>query len=175
MSQNAQAVARSGARASAIRSTPGLTRSRTLRKGEVGRFRQTNGSPVPSNVKARAVMNALLADFRLTVRLLSRSPAFSLTVVLVMALGIGANSAIFTALDQTVIRPLPYRDPDRLATVWEDYSSISGMLKNRVSPATFLDWRRRTQTFADLAAYGAVTTNLSGTGAPEQIFGQRVT
>src|SRR5262249_59892295 len=72
-------------------------------------------------------------------------------------------------------RPLPYRDPDRLVTVWEDYSSLNGILKNRVSPATFLDWRRRTQTFADLAAYGAVTTNLSGTGAPEQIFGQRVT
>ena len=91
-----------------------------------------------------------------------------------MALGIGANAAIFTALDQTVIRPLPYRDPDRLVMVWEDYSAF-GVPKQRVSPATFLDWRRRTQTFAELAAYGAVTRNLLGTGAPEEVIGQRVT
>src|SRR6516162_9096203 len=118
-------------------------------------------------------MNAFLADLRLAVRLLTRSPGFTLAVVVVMALGIGANSAIFTALDQTVIRPLPYRDPGRLAMVWEDSSAFGAPNKQRVSPGTFLDWRRRTQAFAELAAHGAVTTNLSGTGAPEEVFGQR--
>ena len=120
-------------------------------------------------------MNAFLADLRLAVRLLTRSPGFTVAVVVVMALGIGANSAIFTALDQTVIRPLPYRDPRRLAMVWEDFSAFGAPNKQRVSPGTFLDWRRRTQAFAELAAHGAVTTNLSGTGAPEEVFGQRVT
>jgi putative ABC transport system permease protein len=119
-------------------------------------------------------MNAFLTDLRLAVRLLHRSPGFTLAVIIVMALGIGANSAMFTALDQTVIRALPYHDPARLVMVWEDYSSF-GVPKQRVSPGTFLDWRRRTQMFSELAAYGAVTTNLSGTGAPEQVFGQRVT
>jgi predicted permease len=120
-------------------------------------------------------MIAFLADLRLAVRLLARSPGFTLSVVFVMALGIGANSAMFAALDQTVIRPLPYGDPDRLVMVWEDFSALGGVPRTRVSPGTFLDWRRRSQTFAELAAYGAVTTNLSGTGAPEQVFGQRVT
>ena len=119
-------------------------------------------------------MNAFLADLRLAIRLLIRSPGFALTVILVMALGIGANSAIFAALDQTVIRSLPYRDPDRLVMVWEDFSAF-GVPKTRVSPGTFLDWRRRSLTFQDLAAYGAMTTNLSEAGAPEEVFGQRVT
>jgi predicted permease len=121
------------------------------------------------------IMDAFRADLRLAVRLLARSPGFTLAVVVVMALGIGTNSAIFAALDQTVIRPLPYRNPGQLAMVWEDFSAFSAPARQRVSPGTFLDWRRRTQAFAELAAYGAVATNLSGTGAPEQIFGQRVT
>jgi predicted permease len=119
-------------------------------------------------------MDAFLSDLRLAVRLLTRSPGFTLSVIVVMALGIGANTAIFTALDQTVIRALPYRDPDRLAMIWEDYSAF-GVPKQRVSPGTFFDWRRSTQTFAELAGYGAASANLSGTGAPEQALGQRVT
>jgi putative ABC transport system permease protein len=119
-------------------------------------------------------MSALLSDVRLAIRFLKRSPAFTITVILVMALGIGANSAIYAALDQTVIRALPYRDPDRLAMVWEDFSAF-GVPQQRVSPATFLDWRRGTQIFVDLAAYGATTANLSESGAPEQVFGQRIT
>src|SRR5262249_30873724 len=109
------------------------------------------------------------------VRLLTRSPGFTLSVVVVMALGTGANSAIFTAIDQTLLRALPYRDAGRLVIVWEDFSGLGGAPKNRVSPGTFLDWRARSQSFQELAAYGAVTRNLGGTGSPEEIFGQRVT
>src|SRR5260370_14839722 len=119
-------------------------------------------------------MNAFLADVHLAIRQLARSPGLHVAVVVVMAVGIGANSAIFAALDQTIIRPLPYRDPGRRVVVWEDFSSF-GVPKARVSPQTFLDWRRQSQTFAEMAAYGAVTTNLSGSGAPEQVLGQRVT
>ena len=92
------------------------------------------------------------SDLRYAFRVLSRAPGFTFAVVSVLALGIGANSAIFSALDQIVIRPLPYADPDRLVTLWEDFSSF-GVAKNRVSPATFLDWRRRSQAFEDVAAY----------------------
>ena len=91
-------------------------------------------------------MESLLADVRYAFRLLTRAPAFTLAVVLVLALGIGSNSAIFTVLDKTVIRPLPYANPDRLTMLWEDFSAL-GNPRSRVSPATFLDWRKRTQSF----------------------------
>jgi len=69
-------------------------------------------------------METLVADVRYAMRLLSKAPAFALAVVIVIALGIGSNSAIFTLLDKTVIRPLPYADSDRLAMLWEDFSVL---------------------------------------------------
>lgn len=119
-------------------------------------------------------MQSLLADLRYALRLLARSPGFTIAVVVVLALGIGANSAIFTALDRTVIRPLPYSDPDRLAAVWEDFSAF-GSPKSRVSPATFIDWKKRNQAFLDMAAYGVRSADLSGGGAPEEVQGLAVT
>src|SRR5579883_1535267 len=83
---------------------------------------------------------------------IARSPGVSAAIVGMLALGIGSTCAMFTALDQTVIRPLPYADPGRLAMVWEDFSAF-GVPRNRVSPGTFLDWQRRTRTFESLAAY----------------------
>src|SRR3954451_10410608 len=96
-------------------------------------------------------MDALLSDLRYAVRILSRGPAFTLAVIVVLALVIGSNTSIFTALDRTVIRPLPYANPDRLMTLWEDFSAF-GTAKNRVSPATFVDWQRRSQAFEEIAA-----------------------
>jgi putative ABC transport system permease protein len=117
----------------------------------------------------------MFSDVRYTVRVLSKAPGFTLAVVLVLALAIGSNSAIFSALDQIVIRSLPYADPDRLVMLWEDFSAF-GVAKNRVSPATFLDWRRRNQAFEDIAAYaGPATMDLSGGGPPEEVLGQSVT
>ena len=116
----------------------------------------------------------LPTDVRYAIRLFSRAPGFTLAVIVVTALGIGANSAIFTALDNTVIRPLPYTDPERLAMLWEDFS-VYGLPKNRVSPGTFFDWRKRTQVFESLAAYGGRNINLTGGGAPEEVLGQAVT
>jgi macrolide transport system ATP-binding/permease protein len=118
-------------------------------------------------------MESLLTDVRYAFRLLTRAPGFTLAVVL--ALGIGSNSAIFTALDKTVIRPLPYVNPDRLAMLWEDYSALGKNPKNRVSPATFLDCRKRNQTFEEIAAYGIREMDLSGGGLPERVLGARIT
>jgi putative ABC transport system permease protein len=114
-------------------------------------------------------------DLRYALRLLSRAPGFTLAVVVVLALGIGANSAIFTVLDKTVIRPLPYADPDRLAMLWEDFSAF-GSPKNRVSPGTFFDWRKRNQVFEEIAAYGGPRNmDLASGGAPEEVWGPAVT
>src|SRR5438552_11482973 len=111
---------------------------------------------------------------RLAARTLARAPGFSTGVVVIIALGVGANSAVFTALDQTVLRSIPYRDPPRLAMLWEDFSAF-GVPKQRVSPGTYLDWKRRSQAFEQIAAYGHDTRNLSGNGSPEEVQGLRVT
>jgi len=95
-------------------------------------------------------------------------------VIAVLALGIGANAAVFSTLDQTVIRPLPYVEPDRLAMVFEDFSAF-GTPKNRVSPATYYDWRRRSRTFEALAAFRIAAMNLAEAGAPEEVIGAAVT
>jgi predicted permease len=113
-------------------------------------------------------------DIRYAIRLLQKAPAFTLSVIAVLALGIGANASVFSALDQTVIRPLPYADPDRLAMLSEDFSAF-GMPKNRVSPATFYDWQRRARAFTDLAALRVSVMNLAESGAPEEVLGAAVT
>jgi putative ABC transport system permease protein len=119
-------------------------------------------------------MTSLLTDIRDAIRLLRDAPAFALSVVAVLAVGIGANASVFSALDQTVVRPLPYANPDRLAMVWEDFSAF-GTPKNDVSPATFSDWKRRTQAFSDLAAFHLSVMNLSEAGAPERVVGVAAT
>src|SRR5262249_14863011 len=119
-------------------------------------------------------MQNLLSDALYSLRLLRRAPGFALAVILILALGIGANSALFTALDRTLIRPLPYASPDRLMMLWEDFSAF-GAPKQRVSPGTFLDWKKRTHAFDEVAAYGGRVFNLSGDGAPEEVLASGVT
>jgi putative ABC transport system permease protein len=119
-------------------------------------------------------MHNLLADARHSLRLLRRAPGFALAVILILGLGIGANSALFTALDHALIRPLPYANPDRLMVLWEDFSAF-GVPQQRVSPATFLDWKKRTHAFDEVAAYGGRVFNLSGGGTPEEVLGSGVT
>jgi len=119
-------------------------------------------------------MESVLSDLRYAIRILARSPGFTLGVVTVLALGIGSNAAIFSAIDQTVIRPLPYHDPSKLVMLWEDFSAF-GVPKSRVSPGTFIDWRRRSRAFDEIAAYGIRDIDLSGGGPPEQVLGLAVT
>ena len=115
------------------------------------------------------------ADVRHALRRLVRAPGFTFGVIAVLAIGIGANAAVFSALDQTVIRPLPFADPDRLAMVWEDFSAF-GRPKDNVSPATYDDWKRRTQAFADLAALRlSVLTLTEAGGPPEDVTGAAIT
>jgi predicted permease len=108
---------------------------------------------------------------RLAVRALAKTPGYSAAVIVVLMLGIGANSAVFSALDQIVIRPLPYADPDRLAAVWEDFSALTGTPKARVSPATYFDWQKRNRSYSDLAAYRSSGLTVTGDGEPEALSG----
>jgi predicted permease len=112
-------------------------------------------------------------DLRYAWRVLWLNPGFTMGVALVLGLGIGANSAIFTVVNAVLLAPLPYREPDRLVRLYE-HSPIGDGLYNVVSPANFLDWQREAKSFAGSALYSGETFNLSGRdGAlPERLQGQ---
>lgn len=119
-------------------------------------------------------MGTFIADLRYGLRLLRQSPGFTIVALCALALGIGANSAIFSALDSVVLRPLPFGDPDRLVLVWED-ASYASFPKNTPAPANYFDWKKRNHVFEDMAASRGATAVLTVDGPPEQVFGLRVT
>src|ERR1700678_2516777 len=113
----------------------------------------------------------LLQDVRYGVRTMRRAPGFTLTAVLALALGIGANTAIFSVGNGVLLRPLPFDQPDRLMQVWHTppQKSFPGMPTFAVSPANFLDWRKQNHTFEGMSAYGFGRYTLTGSGHPEAI------
>lgn len=119
-------------------------------------------------------MDALLADLRHGLRLLRKSPAFTLIAIVTLALGIGANTAIFSMVDAVIVRALPFADPDRIVMVWED-SSFAGFPRNTPAPGNYTDWRRMNRSFVDMAATRGATASLTGDGSPEQVAGRAVT
>ncbi|HKS41075.1 MAG TPA: ABC transporter permease, partial [Blastocatellia bacterium] len=118
-------------------------------------------------------METLLQDLRYGFRMLAKKPGFTFVAVIALALGIGANSAIFSVVNSVLLRPLPFKSPDQLMIVWED-SAKYGFPKDTPAPANFIDWRDQNQVFGNLAAVASQTFNLTGTGEPEKIEGQRL-
>src|SRR5438552_2216275 len=116
-------------------------------------------------------MRALWQDVRYGLRMLAKSPGFSALVILTLALGIGANTAIFSVVNAVLLRPLPFEEPDRLVQIWHTppQASFPGILTFTVSPANFLDWRARSQAFEGMSAYGFGQYTLTGTGHPEAV------
>src|SRR5262245_35900148 len=115
----------------------------------------------------------LLADVRYAIRSLWKARGFSLLATLVLALGIGATGAIFSLIDGTLIRPLPFADPSRLVMLWEHPPNYA---RNRVSPLNFQDWSEQSHAFASMAAVaGGGRTLTSAAGVAERIPGQSVT
>jgi hypothetical protein len=105
----------------------------------------------------------LRQDLRYTARTLARSPGFALTAILVTGLGVGANTAAFSVADFVLIRPLPYRDADRLVKIWE--APVDGTNgRNEVSPALYKEWTRTTKSFESMGAHYINAVNLVGTG-----------
>jgi len=119
-------------------------------------------------------MSTLLHDLRYGLRMLAKNPGFTAVAVLTLALGIGANTAIFSVVNAVLLRPLPYRHADRLVIVWEQNLS-RGWTTNIVSTANFDDWRRQNTVFSDMAAVASGSFNLTGVGEPMEIGGERVT
>ena len=96
-------------------------------------------------------MQTLLQDLRFGFRQLLSKPGFALIAVLSLALGIGANTAIFSLVDAVLLRPLPFHDPERLVIVWEDYTRI-GFPRNTPAPANYADWKSQNKVFEGMAA-----------------------
>ena len=103
------------------------------------------------DVRAGALWETIWHDIRHAVRQLRHSPAFTWTAVLSLALGVGANTAVFTVVRAVLIAPLPYPGADRLAVVW-GHAPRMGALKDHVSFANYADWKQQNQVFTDMAA-----------------------
>ncbi|HJY06063.1 MAG TPA: ABC transporter permease, partial [Bryobacteraceae bacterium] len=119
-------------------------------------------------------MQGLAADLRQNCRALLRAPSFLIFTVLALALGIGANTAIFGLVDAVLLQPLPFRDSARLVAVWEDASFI-GFPENTPSPGNFAEWKKRNHAFTDMAALKGNIFALTGDGPPEELEGSPIT
>lgn len=112
-------------------------------------------------------MTNLFADLRFAARTLARSPGFTAVAVITLALGIGANTAIFSAVNNVLLRPLPFPEPERLVQLWE---TRPGESSRRIAPANYLDWRAQSDSFQHLASYDVRAGNLNGDSEPQRIL-----
>jgi len=111
-------------------------------------------------------MGMLLQDLRYGVRMLAKSPGFTAIAVLTLALGIGANTALFSVVNGVLLSPLPYPQPNNLVAL---YSRTSDFAHSSISYPNFLDWQRENNSFAQLAAYRQDSFNMTGAGEPERL------
>src|SRR5437899_6064822 len=118
-------------------------------------------------------MDTLLQDLRYTIRTLLKNPGFAAVAVLALALGIGANTAIFSVVNAVLLRPLPFLDPDRLTMVYS-VNPAKGFPRFPVSVPDFIDWRAQSRLFDGMAAVDGAPYNLSEGAEPERLNGSRV-
>jgi predicted permease len=149
--------------------TPDLLR-REFEKVErpISKQPPASGAQGSSNVFAD-----VLQDARYALRMLAKNPAFTSIAIIALALGIGANSAIFSVVNAVLLRPLPFKHPEQLVMIWENAAHL-GFPKDTPSPANFLDWQKQAQCFSGMAARAERSFNLTGVGEPERLEGQRV-
>src|SRR5262245_24480756 len=115
-------------------------------------------------------MQTLWQDLRYTFRTLRSHPGFAVVAILALALGIGANTAIFTVLNAIVLRPLDFDHPNRLVVCWES-NPEKNLPRMTVSAINFTDWRAQNHVFEQMAAVGDRELNVGGAGEPESIKG----
>ncbi len=122
-------------------------------------------------------MARFLHDLKFAARHLLKSPGFTSIAILIMALGIGANTAIFSVVHAVLLEPLPFSDPDRLVQIWHvpPQSSFPGMTQFSVSAANFLDWQKQNDVFSQMALYSGASYDITGHGKPETVLAGSVT
>ncbi|HWW23181.1 MAG TPA: ABC transporter permease [Edaphobacter sp.] len=121
-------------------------------------------------------MSGWIQNIRFSLRMMRRNPGFALMVILIMALGIGANTAIFSVVHAVLLEPLPFRDVDRVVQVWHTppQASFPGMTEFSVSAGNFLDWQRQNHVFEKMAFYSGAQFDVTGEGKPEAVVASRV-
>ena len=116
-------------------------------------------------------METFLQDLRYGLRMLVKSPGFTAIAILTLALGIGANTALFSVVNGVVLSPLPYPQADRLYAL---YSRVANFQESSISYPNFLDWQRDNHSFEDMAAYRSESYNMTGAGQPERLRGEMI-
>jgi putative ABC transport system permease protein len=106
--------------------------------------------------------------------MLLKSPGFTIVAVITLALGIGANAAVFSLINAVLLKPLPFYEPERLVMVWEE-ASFAGFPRQEPAPANYFDWKAQQSVFEDMAAMDFSNFRLTGDGEPQQIFANSVT
>jgi putative ABC transport system permease protein len=123
----------------------------------------------------RTALETAVQDVRYALRTLRGSPGFTAVAVTMLALGIGANTAIFSAVSAVLLTPLPFPQPDRLVLLWTNFTGVGGPPRSEVSPGDFDSWRTRNRSFTGVAGYVIGNYNLTGTGEPGKYTGVRTT
>ncbi len=123
------------------------------------------------DIRGGGWLETLWQDLRYGARMLMKKPGFTLVTVTTLALGLGANAAIFSFVNAVLLKPLPYPDPERIVSVWE---TRPGGGSNPISTLNFLDWERQNRCFQFLSAITGDTVTLTGSDSPEQLYVQRV-
>jgi putative ABC transport system permease protein len=145
---------------------PAAARERALsRLGDVASLKHTMttiGRRRDRDMRLTQWLDELRSDLKFAIRQLKGSPAFTLVATLTLALGIGANSAIFALVDATLLRPLPYGNPDRLVSIWEKTATVP---RSYGSPLNMLDWKTRSRTFEAVAGFTPVVGGMVMAGA----------
>jgi predicted permease len=119
------------------------------------------------------LMGGLAEDLRFALRQMRKSPGFTVVIIVTLALGIGANTAIFSVVNAVLLRPLPYPNSDQLVMLWEQ-NPHRGWFENIISGENFLDWQKQNQVFAGMAAFTSNSFTIIGNQQAEEIAGERV-
>jgi predicted permease len=136
------------------------------------------GNPTLVETRSREVwqwsaLESFLADLKLSVRRLRKSPGFGITVLLTLAIGIGANTAVFTVLDSILLKPLPYPQPEQLVAVWLHAPGAAGLANFaeglRLSPSMYLTFAEHNRTFQSIGVWISGTANVTGIAQPEEV------
>ncbi|MFL6231337.1 MAG: ABC transporter permease, partial [Pyrinomonadaceae bacterium] len=120
------------------------------------------------------MLGTIWQDVRYAARTFLKTPGFTFVALVALALGIGANTAIFSVVNAVLLRALPYRDADRLVTMWED-NRRGNHRHNVISPINFLDWQAQSKSFEEMAAFYDAQFNLTGAGDPVAVPAQVAT
>jgi putative ABC transport system permease protein len=141
---------------------------------DVQRYKQRRENPpVPDESGRLNLLADFLQDLRYAARMLAKNPGFTAVAVIALALGIGANTAIFSVVNTVLLRPLPYKDPEQLVMVWED-ATKHGYPRDTPTAANYIDWRDQNSVFSGMAAIDEINLNLTNAGDPERLKGRRV-